>query len=272
MVAETYKELLASFNAAFDRLEAELSAIQEREQELRPGNFSESYQRERTLGEHHEFFSRRKEAAKHVFGDLVRLAETRFSPAGTRLSIETCDIDEHFSYRENDFKNFDPVTLWAYLTEAFGSQGEDIAYTQAADPIMAHFYIEAGKPIKTVSGQIVLDKRVWIDSIDKKYCGTNKLSHSCVQELQSLCYALSSFASWADDPMLAGQLKAFARDNVSTRDPIQSRARFPLGALNSPSVMVTTYTTRFEFRFSPETGLLLQEFLGLYASKFKMAA
>lgn len=271
MIADDYKALLISFNEAFDRLEKDLAAIHAREKEIAPGNFKEWHQKNYILGEGHDFSSRREVAAKHVFRDLIRRAESEFAPPGARLSINASDIEEHFQLRDNAYKNLDPVEVWTYLAEEYGTKGEDIAYTQAADPIVSHFNIEMDQPIKTVGGQLVLEIRVWIDSIDKKFSNVNKLSYGCANNIYALCKALSGFATWADELQLSAAFLQFA-SNVSDSKFIDSRARYPLGNPKSPPVVVITYTTRYEFRFAHDLGVRLQEFLGLYASKFQQAA
>lgn len=271
MIADDYKALLLSFNQAFDRLELELANIRAQEKTVSPNSYREHYQREQVLGKSFNFFSQRKEAAQHVFGELIRLAESQFAPAGTRLKIDSTDVDDHFHLRENDFSNFDPVAVWAYLESEFKSQGEDLAYAQAADPIIQAFNIDANQPIETVGGQIVLNKRVWIDSIDKKFSNVNNLSYGCGQDVYKLCMALVTFAAWAELPLLVGGLHQFAHA-YSRNSRINSRERHALGHDKIPDVTVITYTSRFEFRFSPDAGLKLQEFLALYGSKFKQAA
>lgn len=272
MIADDYKALLLSFNQAFDRLELELTNIRAQEKIVSPNSFREHYQREQVLGKSFNLFSQRKEAAQHVFGELIRFAESQFAPAGTRLKIDSTDVDDHFHLRENDYSNFDPVAVWAYLESEFKSQGEDIAYAQAADPIARKFDITPNQVIKTVGGQIVLEYRVWIDSFDKKHSNVNNLSQGCIEGLRQLCNGLAAFAVWAEDPLLAHALNQFASNFGYRNSSIQSRARYPLGHAKQPEITVITYTTRFEFRFSPSIGLKLQEFLALYATRLQEAA
>lgn len=271
MIAENYQTLLVSLNRAFDRLEADLAVIQDSERRLFPNSFRNIYPRERILGERYDFASQREGSAKHVFGELLKCAEKQFAPSGARLNIDATRIERHFKLAENAYLNFDPTGVWAYLQNEYGTKGEAIAYTQAADPIMRQFGIKPDHEIKTIGGQIVLERRVWIDTNIKKLNRKNILCYTCGQELQGLCSALSTFASWAGDEDLASALLHFAHSNRTNASFI-SRTRWPLGSGCRPPMMVVTFATRFEYRFSPELGLKLQEFLGLYASQLKAAA
>lgn len=271
MFADDLKALLTDFNSALNRLEAEMASICEREKALVPETFREHYQRDLVFGERHDYSENRKKAARHVFAVLVRRAETQFAPLGATLKIDSGEIEEHFELRDNDFANFDPVAVWTHLEEQYGKNGPEIAYTQAADPIVSLFDISTDSPIKTVSGQLVLEKRVWIDSSTKKYSDRNELSYGCANDIYALCKALATFAAWADFSILAHDLMS-DRSRGRLTGTIESRARYPFGDPKGPSVVVITYTTRYEFRFSPDVGSKLQEFLGLYATRFLKAA
>ena len=271
MSAEKFDAILRDFNQAFDQLDAALVLVQAAEREVCPELFKERYHQEYILGETYDFSRQRKKAAQHVFAQLILKAEQQFAPSGARLNIEKFEVEEHFKLRDHDFMNFCPVSVWDYLVKEYGTQGEDLAYTQAADPIMKLFNIEPDQPIKTIGGQITLERRVWIDSFDKKFSNQNNLTYGCHTDIATLCNALSSFAVWSGNPILAADLKRFS-SNLFHNKTITSRARYPLGSAKSPSITVITFTTRFEFRFSEETGLKLQEFLYLYASQLKAAA
>lgn len=273
MIAEAYKTLLSNFNKAFERLESDLADIRKVEMEFNPAKFRESYQKEQTLGERLDFGKQREKAAKYIFDELLSHAEREFAPAGARLTIDRHDVEEKFDYRAQDFLNLDPLAVWSYLSETYGQgKADEVAYGQAADPIARIFDLTTDKPIKTVAGQLVVEMNVWIDGFDKKWSGVNKLSHGCAQNVHELSTALACFATWADEPELARDLREFSGTFGHGSNRINSRARYPLGNQRSPAVTVITFTTRFEWRFRADIGVKLQEFVGIYATRFKAAA
>lgn len=272
MIGEKLKTILDSFNRAFDQLDAALVVVQASEREACPEHFVERYQQELILGESFNFSGQRKKAAQYLFNTLVRKAEKDFGPPGAALTIDKLEVEKHFKLREAEyFETLDLIAVWQHLTDEYGLQGVDLAYTQAADQIVKHFLIRADQPIKTVSGQIVLERVVWIDGFDKKHFKRNNLSHGSREEVFKLCHDLAAFAIWAGDPLLAEELKRFGAHTCNNAT-LDSRARYPLGSPKCPSVTIVKFTTRFEFRFSAELGLKLQEFLGLYAVKLQEAA
>lgn len=206
---------------------------------------------------------------KHLLTTMIRRAERAFAPPGGRVSIDFYDVETalHLGSRD-DYLRFDPVKAWAHLENTYGGiKGSEMAYRQAAAPIISGFSIKADQPLEIIGGEAVLSRSVYIDSLDKKFSHKIRLSYSCSQSLYELCKALSVFARWASDDLLAGRLESFGRHHESHSVQVISRERFPLGGIS-----VVTFQTRFEFRFSPEMTEKLQEFLSLYGEKFLEAA
>lgn len=204
-----------------------------------------------------------KETRQAFFNSIVRAAETRFGTSFEPIMIDQARYASLFlgdRWEEFNPEQFDAVGLCRMLEEDYSANGEAQALAQVAQAIITEFRIHGGDKITFKRGSLVINLGVFIDSIDKKYSSTNRLSIHSRDRVRKAFAALVKFATWADDINTVNGLLA-APDFYDWNRNIQSRAKHVLGG-----IVLTEYTTRFEFTFSSALSASLQEFLGTYGN------
>ncbi len=216
-----------------------------------------------------------KNVAVKMIERMVGLAEDMFAPNGSRLKIDKGIAYQALGFRDgycDDRKykwseKFNPNAIWSALVENYaGEKGEEEGYRQTAAAILSSFYcLRDGKQVRMVAGRVVLEKSIFIDSIDKKWSKKNKLSYSCCEDLSKALTSLKGFASWMGSPQLLNSLNSAQYQICDHRGEIISRATY-----GGNGIKIVTYITNVEFHLDPNIAEQFQIFLGLYAYNDEM--
>lgn len=197
---------------------------------------------------------------------LVRHAEKRFAPIGGKLSIDEEAIGEKFQYDEKTPDAFSLKALWEYLEKSYGGQaGEDRAWQQTAKALIDVFSLKHKNEVIRKGGRTILELSVYINGIDKKFGGKNRLHYNSNGEVLKTLSELKSFAVWQQNMSLAGDLDTLHNKFWhGSHDELVSREKHSCGD-NNELVMVT-YLNKFEFSFSDACAAQLQLFLGTFGN------
>jgi len=216
------------------------------------------------------------ETAKKYIQEIANLAEKEFSPKDACIQIDYEELYDSYlpdKYAENKcYNDLSLDDIWQALDKKYsGQNGVDSAYKKIASTIIDEFRLSADKvPVKK-AGYFSLNKSIYIDSFDKKY-GKNRLNYGTKDDIIKLLKALHAFAGWLDDTQIQWSINGYINrlwNSTHDQDHIQSREKIKLGN----DIVIITYLTRFEFRFSPEVTSKLQIFLSTFAAHaFKKSA
>lgn len=261
-IGEFFADLFARYCEMLDRHATEMESLASLERNSCP---CVEYIDAINAVSEHSVNNDKLETARRIRDRLVHHASKVFAPAGTPLKIETRDLDDPFFIEKGSLESFDPVRLWRLLEEKYGGRaGVDEAWRQAAQKIIYSFNLRKDSEVKHRGNFLVLDHRVYIDSIDKKFYKENRLHYNCREELQKVLICLSSFAQWCGRDLLAIDLKRLSEQYLGYgKEAIESHKQHLCG---EGEFAMVTFTTRFEFRFRRDVGEQLQQFLGLYGT------
>jgi hypothetical protein len=210
--------------------------------------------------------------ARSLQKELIYRAEEEFGSTAVRLSIDETAVMEAFplerpAYSDDDDADvdvppFNPEGVWAWLESKYGGErGENEALRQAAERLREAFDLDRQAP-RHQSGYLVLDLRVYIDSMDKKYSKVNRLHYHAETSVQQALSALVDFAKATDRPMLRFGVESL-RQRINRHHDIRSREKFAIGDKGTELLLIT-YLDRFEFRLRADTAEDLQIFLGTH--------
>ena len=192
--------------------------------------------------------------AENIIRVMCTLASEMFAPPGLTVQIER----ERFKVPYSNPESFDARAVWAELLRLYSEgRGESMAYRATARSLTNAFRIDAGDELSSKCGRVVLEHPIALNAFDKP---KTKLTYESRGRVVATLRALHAVALWSDVPD-ANQLLAGADRFDSNRGAVILRERVPVsGALH-----VVTYSNKFEFQFSQEFALSLQEFIGIYA-------
>lgn len=200
---------------------------------------------------------------RRIIGKTVEIAEKLFAGNADKLKIESQNYVEMFmgeSKHKADHEkilNLDLYDVWGQLTKDFGNgKGETEAYSQYATQIIRAFDLRQGDDIKIIGGNIVLEKTMHLDSIDKKY-GKNRYGYSCKSDLTALLDALNKFFKWAGKTDYIHPTNVISNQLNDSHRIVEPREKFMI----SDEVYFITMNSKLDFRFSQSLGFLLQQFV-----------
>jgi hypothetical protein len=213
----------------------------------------------------HSVEKEKTDLAKEIRNVLVHRASRQFAPAGVSLEIDTSALHDRFPLDRSYAKPFDADAIWQYLEKTYGNgSGEEEAWRQLANNIIDSFYLKRGKEVKRKGNYVVIDLSVSVDSIDKKYDGSNKLCYHSSESLRKVLRELVTFAEWADRPRLAHDLGTVGPHYQGYKATIESRRQHSCG--DEGEIVIVTFTKQFEFRFRSDVAEQFQNFLGTYGT------
>lgn len=205
-------------------------------------------------------------AAAKLMSGLILHASRIYAPVGTSLEIDSNAVTRRFPINSNAFADFNPAAIWQYLEETYGGNaGETETWRQTAKGISDAFFRAMRSEVVRKGNFVVLEKSVYLDSIDKKFSGKNKLSYSCCGSLYDAFRHLSAFARWAERHHLAGDLNCAGNDYYRSHSEIESRKQYPMGV--NGEIVVVTYHNKFEFKVRADVAEQLQIFMGMYGEQ-----
>lgn len=260
-IGQHYADLLNTFTAVCAEHAARLDALRAMEMEIAGTDkwmlciAEDDHQKEL------------RTAKERVFSNLISIAEKRFAPPGGHLKIDRYDLEEKLSLRTRE-TDIDPLAIWTYLEATYGAgHGVEEGYRQIAAEIVYKFRLNKNNHIERKGGYTVLNlEYIYIDSIDKKYSGKNKLAYNCSEGVSTVFQHLAAFATWAGYASLSsdlmGQAHKWCRSHSSE---LVSRERFTLG--DGAQVVLITYLNRFEFRLRDDVAEQLQIFIATYGAQ-----
>lgn len=214
-----------------------------------------------STSENHQAKSEIKQSA---FNALIHEAEKRFSPPGGKLDIYPNSIfvaackKDRWGHVDKD--SIDLIKVWDFLEETYGgSKGEEIAHQQTANFLVRELGIKAGATPRFVSGKLVVDTTMYLDSIDKRF-GQNRYSITSANDLQKTMRSLSAMAKWADE-VATGVALVNISETLNYRHQVVSRERFYCGLIE-----LVTFHNRVEFKVSQPLADRFMEYLSTYAT------
>lgn len=212
-----------------------------------------------------DYASKMFDKARQIIKQTVDLAESAFAGDAGKLSIDGNPYVDFFiglegrnyTLRNEKVMELNIVDVWAKLETDYGNgKGEVKAYAQYANKIIRAFNLRQNDEIKIIGGNIVLEKTMYLDSIDKKF-GNNRYSYSCKDEMIVLLSSLNKFFTWAGKEDYIHPTDLISNKLNESRRVVEPREKFVI----SDELYFITMNSKLDFRFSQSLGFLLQQFV-----------
>ncbi len=207
---------------------------------------------------------------------LIALAEHRFAPASSTLSIDRYEVlkatgqsdwDREFHRRHWEKKEvvkvpIDLDLLWKYLEKTYGGDaGANASYRQQAKIIIDCFQLQKDDSIKRTASSVSLSMRVYSQ---KKDYGHNIGKYEVGSYSNDLCkrfMALSCIFEWCGLDALALALRVTHHPMAGYSFGFAAREKHSF-----PGLDIVTLKDKWEFKWSHASAEALQRFLGEFGS------
>jgi len=206
------------------------------------------------------------ETARSILRQLTWIAETRFSPSGGRLQVDTEELRESFpidKYSEMTVIDaFDPAKVWEWLEANYGGDaGQKLAYRQLAGRLNDSLSLRHQEEVVMKAGYVVLSMSAWTDS----YSTGTTYSTSTSESIRKRLLALSEVAEWMERHQLSRDLYGHV-SRMGYWDKVVSREKYGFGDFgkNGIEVVMITFKSSVEFRLRQDFAEALQLFLATY--------
>lgn len=208
---------------------------------------------------------------------LITLAEHRFAPASSTLSIDRYEVlkatgqsewDRDFHRRHWEKKEVVTVpvdldVLWKYLEKTYGGDaGANASYRQQAKIIIDCFQLGKDDSIKRTASSVSLSMRVYSQ---KKDYGQNNGKYEVGSYSNDLCkrfMALSCIFEWCGLDELALALRVTHHPMAGYSFGFAAREKHSF-----PGLDVVTFKDKWEFKVRHDVAEALQRFLGEFGSE-----
>jgi hypothetical protein len=204
--------------------------------------------------------------ARDMIYRLVKIAIETFSPPDWKLAIDPNPyIKSHLNLDalcgdsemplDRRYAAFNPLAVWAALEADFsGASGQQAAYSQMAEWLVASFRLRPGQVIAMKANHIILNMPLYLGK------ESHKLDTRSSRQIRHTLMALAGFLSWASPDTAVADLRLSICEVSRPGHEIRSRQTIKL----TEGLSVVTYQNRWECRLAKSFGEPLQLFVGLY--------